>query len=399
MSAEVPRVEHQVLTNVRANALVVKMTGPESVEVGREAKFLVDVTNTGQTALTNVTATDTFDPGLSHAGGERSPLVKPIPIIQPGQTERFAVSFNVVQPGRHCHRLDVTADGGQAAGARACVTGTAAIVTPAQLSVRVSGPPARRAGEVATYTVEIKNSGSAPASNTALSVTWAPTLELTEASQGHEDNIPRLTTQWRIAQLNGGETQVRQLNFMCLRDDPQGAVVRATIRSDQTGAVVNQASTIISPGGATSQRAIPPQSAAPLRPDTTIPPASVSGGLKITATAQANPIRAGETATVLIFVTNDRNAADRDVAVGVQALDDGLTLGVAGTTPTPVVASSPAAIDFAPIREMRPGEQSQTPFRIELRGMKPGPHRIRVSATSGLNPAGAATETEVVVNP
>ena len=49
-STEVPRVEHQVLTNVRTNALVVKMTGPESVEVGREAKFLVDVTNTGPTA-------------------------------------------------------------------------------------------------------------------------------------------------------------------------------------------------------------------------------------------------------------------------------------------------------------------------------------------------------------
>ena len=122
-STEVPRVEHQVLTNVRTNALVVKMTGPESVEVGREAKFLVDVTNTGPTAMTNVTATDTFEPGLSHSGGERSPLVKPIAIIQPGQTERFATSFIVAQPGRHCHRLDVMADGGQAAGAAGVCNG------------------------------------------------------------------------------------------------------------------------------------------------------------------------------------------------------------------------------------------------------------------------------------
>jgi hypothetical protein len=138
----------------------------------------------------------------------------------------------------------------------------------------------------------------------------------------------------------------------------------------------------------------------PLRPDAAIPPAAAgSGALKITATAQANPIALGMTTTLLIFVTNERTAADRDVALSVQALDDGVTLRVAGTSPTPVAASNSAAIDFAAIREMRPGEQLASPFRIEVRGMKPGPHRIRVKATSGLNPAGTATETEVVVNP
>src|SRR5207249_4795950 len=148
------------------------MTGPETVEVGREAKFLIDVTNNGPMPLVNVTATDTFEPGLAHAAGERSPLVRPIAIIQPGQTERFAISFIVTQPGRQCHRLDVTAEGGHAAGARACVTGTAAVVTSPQLSVRVVGPATRRAGEMASYTVEVKNNGSAPATNVVLDVTW-----------------------------------------------------------------------------------------------------------------------------------------------------------------------------------------------------------------------------------
>ena len=102
---------------------------------------------------------------------------------------------------------------------------------------------------------------------------------------------------------------------------------------------------------------------------------------------------------MLIFVTNERTATDRDVALSVQALDDGLALRAAGTNPTPVVASSAAAVDFAPIREMRPGEQLPTPFRIEVRGLKPGPHRIRVNAAGGLGAVGTATETEIVVNP
>jgi hypothetical protein len=48
---------------------------------------------------------------------------------------------------------------------------------------------------------------------------------------------------------------------------------------------------------------------------------------------------------------------------------------------------------------MRPGEQLPTPYRLEVRGLKPGPHKLRVSALSGLNPAGVSTELEVVVNP
>jgi len=405
-SAEVPRVEHIVKTDIGARSIVVRMTGPESVEVGREARFLVDVTNTGSTPLTNVTATDTFDPGLAHTDGQRSPLVRPIPVIQPGQTEQFAVSFNVVQPGRHCHRLDVVADGGQAAGARGCVTGTAAVVIPPQISVRVSGPPARRAGEVASYTVEIKNNGTAPATNVQLLINWASTLELTEASQGHEDNIPRLTTQWRILQLAGGETQVRQLNFACMAADQQGALVRATVTSNQTSSVTNQATTVITAGvSAAPSRGPQPMPSGPLRADSGMPPAGAPspgtgspGNLKITATAQANPIRMSETTTLLVYLTNERNAPDQDVAVSIQALGDGVSLQPI-TGSTPVEASSTAAVDFGRIREMRPGEQLASPYRIEIRGIKPGTHRIRISATSVAVPAGVATETEVVVNP
>ncbi len=96
---------------------------------------------------------------------------------------------------------------------------------------------------------------------------------------------------------------------------------------------------------------------------------------------------------------NDRGAPDRNVALSVQALDDGITLRVSGTSPTPVATASATAIDFAPIREMRPGEPLATSYRLEVRGLKPGTHRLRFSAVSGLNPAGISTDADIVVNP
>jgi uncharacterized repeat protein (TIGR01451 family) len=123
--------------------------GPATAHSGDQLTFSYTVTNPGDVPLTNVTASDTFDRGLSHAQGERSPLIRTLPPLAPNQTEKLAVSFNVTQPGPQCHRLDVTADGGHAAAARGCVTGTQPTQSLPQLSVHISGPTTRRKDDTA----------------------------------------------------------------------------------------------------------------------------------------------------------------------------------------------------------------------------------------------------------
>jgi uncharacterized repeat protein (TIGR01451 family) len=418
------KAEGSVTTEVQRNSLAVKMSGPDTVEVGREARFLIDVTNIGTRTLTNLTASDTFDAGLTHSEGGRGPLVRPLTsALEPGQTHRFAITFIVTQPGLQCHRLDVTADGGHVASARGCVTGVAPIVTPAKLSVRVSGPPSRRAQEVASYTVEVVNEGSAPATNVVLSVTWGVNLELLEATRGHEDDLPRLTTRWRIARLEGGERIVRQLNCLCLNPDEQGATVRATVSSQQTPSVSDSIQTVIGPplGGTGPPRgpgaapAAPgsPSGTAPSRPPTpssergpppsqpgaAIPGGAAAGGLTLRAAALADPIRVDGTTTVVIALGNERSVPDRDVALSVQVLDEGLVLTrVPGTSPSPVAAISRQAVDFQPLRELRPGEQLSSPYRVEVQGTRPGRHRLRITATSSLSPGGTVTELTITVS-
>jgi uncharacterized repeat protein (TIGR01451 family) len=396
-STEVPKVEYRLQTDVRANALSVKMSGPETVEVGREVKFLIDVTNNSDAPLSNVTARDVFEIGLSHTGGEPSPLVRSIPVLGPRQTEKFAISFNVTQPGRHCHLLDVTADGGHAAAARACVTGTAAVVTPPQLSVQVTGPASQRVGDVAPFMVVMKNSGTAPARDVTLAVTWGVNLELREATQGHQDDIAQRTTRWRIAQLAGGESISRQLNFNCRLPDEQGAIVRATVSSPELTTVANQAATVIAAAAAAVPRVtVPPQGAGPMQPQPgPVAPPQVPGSLKITALTLANPIMVNAATTLQINIANDRSVRDQNVALSIQVMGDGLALRAAGA-PTPVATSNATAIDFQPINEMRAGEQQA--WNIEVRGAKPGRHKVRVTATSTLTPSPTSTETELVVN-
>jgi uncharacterized repeat protein (TIGR01451 family) len=123
------RQESFVTTEVFANALAVKMTGPETAAVGSEAKFLIDVTNTGQATLTNLVASDTFGAGLAERGGANSPAVRAIAEpLEPGQTHSFALTFVVTEAGRLSHRLDVSADGGHRGSARAFVIGTQPVI-------------------------------------------------------------------------------------------------------------------------------------------------------------------------------------------------------------------------------------------------------------------------------
>jgi uncharacterized repeat protein (TIGR01451 family) len=382
--------EASATTEVFANALSVKMTGPDAVEVGREAKFLIDVTNTGTRVLTNITATDTFDPGLSHLQGERSPLVRSIAQLGPGQTERFAVTFIVSRPGQQCHRLDVTADGGHTATARGCVTGTQPVAppaSPAKLSVRVTGPRTAGAGQIAEYFVDVSNTGTSAASGVTISVQWGVNLKLDRATAEHKDDIPNRTTTWRIAQLAGGESIRRQLNCICQNPDPR-ALVKASVTSEQ-----NRVADI---GQTTTE--IVAAAAPPVRPGVEpMPEVPVAGDLKVAVRDLADPIMLGAKTTYVIQITNQRAATDRDVAITLQ-LSEGLkVVGIVG--PTGFLRGTPdgRTVELTPVAEVRANEQLPD-YKIEVEGTKAGQQEMQVIVKSARSPAGVAGEAETTVN-
>jgi len=124
---------------------------------------------------------------------------------------------------------------------------------------------------------------------------------------------------------------------------------------------------------------------------------SASVALRPTAVAQDAAIRVGATTACVINVANDRSLPDQNVQLSIEVVGDGLSVRVTGAAPTPVAATSTTAIDFGPIRTLRPGEQLPTPYCIEVRGEKPGRHKLKITANSELSPSGVVNETEFVV--
>jgi uncharacterized repeat protein (TIGR01451 family) len=401
-SADRITAEGCATTRVFANALSVRMTGPEAIEVGREARFLVDITNTGSTTITGLVATDTFGPGLSHVGGEPSPVRKAIAQpLGPGETAKIALAFIVTQPGRHTHRLDVTADGNHAAGARAVVTGIPAAappspVTPAKLDVKITGPRTQRAGQIAEYFVEVTNNGASAATNVAIEVQYGINLQLKAASGTFDEEPERRTMRWRVPQIAAGAASRKQLNCLCLNADDVPATVRVTVTSDQTR---------MTPQAAEARTTITPAAQPPVDPGpgrTGQPPVEppAAGDLKVTMRDQADPIMVGEKTTYVVEILNDRRVSDRDVTLKLE-LPDGMQFTRESRTRGPTGVASVSAdgrtIEMTPVAELRAGEAPGA-YQIEVAGARPGKYKVKATVSSLRTPTGASVEAETTVN-
>ncbi|HUE74230.1 MAG TPA: hypothetical protein VMP01_25340 [Pirellulaceae bacterium] len=404
-SAERLVSEAAVSTRVFASALSVRMTGPETVEVGQTAQFQIELTNTSRTAMTNLRVRDTYDPGLTEVNGKRSPLEFPIDQLQPGETKQFAVTFTVNEPGKHCHRLDVTADGGHAASARGCVTGAAraAPTTPpmspaARLSLTIKPVTQIEVGKRGIVQFDLVNTGTAPITNVELWIEHAASLGPTQASPDAEQGDT--SVMWAIASIGPRQTASRQIEFEGLQADPQ-AMIRALVVSDQTAeqskeTTIRVAAPAISPpmGG----KAGPMGSKAGPAP----PPTTNANNLKIGAADSPDPVKTGAEVTYRIEVTNAGTQADSDVVLSF-TLPAGFAIKTfseaTGTLRMQSVGPfGSARYELTPIAALQVGEKIG-PLTLKATAGGAGKGTLKITTTSRLNPRGMETTVETTVLP
>ncbi len=156
--------------------LAVKKTGPARAAVGETVLFNIDVTNLGQTPISNLKVADNYDPALqpvqatSGADSVGANIIWNLPSLPAGKTMRLQVECRCLQPAaRTCNRVTVTADAGGRADGEACLeVGT----TPAALELSVTDlrDPVETGKEL-TYEILVRNAGSTSDTNVAVVVT------------------------------------------------------------------------------------------------------------------------------------------------------------------------------------------------------------------------------------
>ena len=93
-------------TQISRPSLTLNVTGPSTATVDERIQFRIEVVNSGDQPLLNITVTDRFDAGLEHTEKLASPIQKVIERLEPGGNAQFAVGFLVRRAGQICHVVE-----------------------------------------------------------------------------------------------------------------------------------------------------------------------------------------------------------------------------------------------------------------------------------------------------
>lgn len=382
------KADAHVDTELIRPALKLNVAGPEAATVGDRIQFEIEVTNTGDVALQNVTITDRFNSGLRHTKELTSPIRKDLGDLAPGQTKLFAVTFIVQRAGRICHTLEVAAPDGQRAQAQVCLTASEPEVQPEpRLEVTKKAPRQSQVGQNIRISTLVTNTGNVPLTDLRIVDTWDPALEPKEATDGWDlEALKNGELRWTSEQLAPGQTMQFDVLYLC-RQAAEAATSRAIVTTAED----------VSETAQTSLRILPqPKSPPSVEPPAKTPPAEapLSGGqLTVDISEFRDPIKVGEGTEYVITITNNRTVPDQNVVLKLE-FPPGLEFqSVSGPGQGRTVSPDGRTVTISPIREMRAGETLKPPFRVEAIGTQAGEQTLRVTVTSRLSPQGV-TEPE-----
>jgi uncharacterized repeat protein (TIGR01451 family) len=164
----------------------VKVSGPPAAaNVDAVAEFFIDLSNTGERDLTNLTLTATSDASLvpmqatdGYEWDDRENLVWKIPALAAGKSVRLQINARCQSAAQQaCVRVRVAAHEGAAAEGEACLTIRGG---ESRLSMEVHdlADPVTLGSPGLTYEVQITNTGSVPDRNVALTVVVPPEMKI-----------------------------------------------------------------------------------------------------------------------------------------------------------------------------------------------------------------------------
>jgi len=349
----------------------IQRDGPEQVDVGGFARFEVFVTNRGDGTARNIVITDAFDTGLRHPRakpGEFAIDYRQMRDLPPGESASVVLSFDVLDAGRQCHEVTVTAEGGIRAVDRACILARS-VAPPVQPQVEVTmiAPARHIVGEMADFKIVVKNVGDVPVENLEIVDKHDSALNPTDATAGHEP-LSEGGIAWNIDRLDVGERRVFEVRFQCMTPS-DSACNRATIRADGGVLLAREKCIEILP----SQQPLQPQPPGTFRGGADVVPEGLPAGLKLSIVVTSNPAKVGERTVVYVTVENGGQKTETNVAMRL--------LFPPEFTPDQAQIQSPVdyklvgrEIQFRPMAEFRPGEKQK--FVIPVSVNRDGKVRI-----------------------
>ncbi len=207
--------------------------------VGDTVLYEIDVSNTGRRTVSNLDVRVASSPGLAEASSGLRDVMRRIPILPPGETQKIDVLFRVQQEGQHTVQLQLISNRNVMLERTANILGQPPRERRSNMSVELSFPAEEnqrkvlRVGELADAVITLRNSGETTISNPNVQVSIDNgALEFIGINS---ENVPMTPTRqgnlilWTPPNLLPG-TSGDTLRFLRLRVEAKQAVPLSSIR-------------------------------------------------------------------------------------------------------------------------------------------------------------------------
>jgi purine-binding chemotaxis protein CheW len=181
--------------------LAVRVTAPETVQVGEVVAFEVRVTNTGRVPATGVQTRTTLAAGLHHSRG--SCLEADLGTLPPGKSKAVRFRATAAAPGVQASEGAVSCREGVQAQARTTVR-----VTKPALQLRLSEPERTPLGDGLRFVLELSNPGLDPATGIHVQLPLPDGVEVCGDTSGADHDKAGRCLTWERAILPPGRPWV-----------------------------------------------------------------------------------------------------------------------------------------------------------------------------------------------
>ena len=209
---------------VQEPKLDISVSGPDEVFFGRPQTYRLTLGNPGTGVASNISV------AVAPPGAESSDNSYQIEHLAPGQNKTVEFVMTARQAGRLEVRAVAEADGGLRAEAEQPV-----FCRKAELEVDWRGPARKYAGTSATYYFRVRNTGTAAAEKTTLSIVLPPGFEMQNATKGAQHDGPGRRVVWPIGTVESGGERYLELAGIVNEPGENGlAIVAQTASGEAT---------------------------------------------------------------------------------------------------------------------------------------------------------------------
>jgi uncharacterized repeat protein (TIGR01451 family) len=207
------------------------------VVVGDIARFILQLTNTGNQTISDINVVVDAKPGLVHVRDAASQVTRRVGFITPGQTVELEAQFVVQREGELGITATAQAINTVLGSGQAFVKGLPATMKRPQIDIQLKASTGANAIPVNTESlvdILVQNVGPIPVRNLVVAVKYDPALVPRDASGGFEQNTANQTLFWRVPELPAGPPVKFQVRFIGVAPSATAQVIAQVENSDRT---------------------------------------------------------------------------------------------------------------------------------------------------------------------